>query len=188
MALGQFSPGPDMLLLTRHSLQAGCKAGIFTACGIATGLALHSSIALTGSAWLFSPQQPWYLASKIAASLYLLYLAYQILRSSTEEATEENPVSHGRYYLRGLLCNVLNPKVALILASISAPFLGASPTPQRAILLGSIIVIQGLALWILWAKLLQWHKLQQLYQRQQKNISNTFAVLLIVLVGFLWLG
>ena len=41
MALGQFSPGPDMVLLTRTALSRGCAAGWAVAGGVATGLLLH---------------------------------------------------------------------------------------------------------------------------------------------------
>lgn len=188
MALGQFSPGPDMLLLTRHSLQSGGKAGALTAAGIACGLAVHSAIALGGGAYLMAPDRPWFLISKCVATAYLLYLSIQILRSRAESTTAvESTKKHGRFFLRGLLCNLLNPKVVLILASVSAPYLEKDPTPQRMFTLGAIIVIQGLVLWIAWAGLLQWPRLRMGYQKHAKHISNSFAVLLTLLAIFLWL-
>ena len=53
MALGQFSPGPDMILLTRTALAEGAKAGAWMALGIATGLTVHTSIAVAGLAVAF---------------------------------------------------------------------------------------------------------------------------------------
>ena len=50
MALGQFSPGPDMILLTRTALAEGAKAGAIMALGIASGLLVHASIAVAGLA------------------------------------------------------------------------------------------------------------------------------------------
>ena len=41
IAIGQFSPGPDMLLLTRTALAEGSKAGWLMVFGIVTGLAFH---------------------------------------------------------------------------------------------------------------------------------------------------
>ncbi len=43
MALGQFSPGPDMILLTRTALRSGARAGVEMALGIACGLAVHAT-------------------------------------------------------------------------------------------------------------------------------------------------
>lgn len=50
MAVGQFSPGPDMVLLTRVSLADGKVAGMATAFGIASGLMVHAGIAVSGLA------------------------------------------------------------------------------------------------------------------------------------------
>ena len=54
MALGQFSPGPDILLLTRTALVHGRKAGCWTAVGIACGLACHAAVAVLGVAALLA--------------------------------------------------------------------------------------------------------------------------------------
>ncbi|MFT7172451.1 MAG: threonine efflux protein, partial [Paracoccaceae bacterium] len=52
MVIGQFSPGPDMLLLTRTSLAEGLKAGWLMVLGIVTGLAFHATLAIGGMAVL----------------------------------------------------------------------------------------------------------------------------------------
>ena len=52
MALGQFSPGPDMLLLTRTALAQGGRAGAWTAAGIACGLLVHAAVAMSGASLL----------------------------------------------------------------------------------------------------------------------------------------
>ena len=54
MLMGQFSPGPDMLILTRTSLAEGPKTGCLMASGIATGLVVHSILAISGVAVVFS--------------------------------------------------------------------------------------------------------------------------------------
>ena len=53
MALGQFSPGPDMVLLTRTSLKSGVRAGVEMALGIACGLTVHATLAVAGLALAF---------------------------------------------------------------------------------------------------------------------------------------
>ena len=187
MALGQFSPGPDMLLLTRISLHHGARAGTMTALGIASGLALHSAVALLGGVYLLQHAAPAIaLMTKIFASCYLTYLAWLILYSAEETTSKAAPISDRRHYLRGLTCNILNPKVALILASVCAPFLHESASPLRPWLLASIIVIQGAALWILWAHLLQHARLKAFYEIHQLRISQCFAALLFLLALLIW--
>jgi threonine/homoserine/homoserine lactone efflux protein len=187
MALGQFSPGPDMLLLTRSSLHHGARAGAMTALGIATGLALHSAIALSGGVYLMQHAAPAItLITKLFASCYLLYLAWMILRTLDPITSQADPISGRRHFLRGLTCNILNPKVALILASVCAPFLHENVSPLRPWLLAVIIVVQGAALWILWAHLLQHARLKALYEHHQRRISQGFAALLLILALWVW--
>ena len=50
MLIGQFSPGPDMLLLTRTSLAEGLRSGWMMVLGISTGLTLHATLAIGGIA------------------------------------------------------------------------------------------------------------------------------------------
>ncbi|HBE21953.1 MAG TPA: hypothetical protein DDW21_00530 [Verrucomicrobiales bacterium] len=187
MALGQFSPGPDMLLLTRSSLHHGARAGSSTALGIATGLALHSAIALSGGVFLLQQAAPMItLITKILATCYLFYLAWMILQASTSLSTSANPAPARSHFLRGLTCNLLNPKVALILASVCTPFLHKNASPLRPWLLASIIVVQGAALWILWAHLLQHNRLKTFYEQHQDRISQGFAAFLALLSVLLW--
>ncbi|MDB4301874.1 LysE family transporter, partial [Akkermansiaceae bacterium] len=54
MAIGQFSPGPDMLLLTRTALAEGLRAGWLMVAGIVTGLAFHATLAIGGMAVLLA--------------------------------------------------------------------------------------------------------------------------------------
>jgi threonine efflux protein len=185
MAVGQFSPGPDMILLTSTSLRHGGRAGAMMACGIATGLACHSIVALTGGGYVFSRESAFLPYAKIAASLYLAYLAWQVFRSDPAEPRTTD-TSQQRHYLRGLLCNLLNPKVALVLTSICAPFLQNSPGLTRPLALGLIIVGQGALLWIAWAYLLQTKALRDGYTRSRWWINRCFAVLLLLLAVMIW--
>jgi threonine/homoserine/homoserine lactone efflux protein len=187
MALGQFSPGPDMLLLTRSSLHLGARAGCSTALGIATGLALHSAIALSGGVFLLLQAAPMItLITKSLATCYLFYLAWMILQTPKNLGECADPTPTCSHFLRGLTCNILNPKVALILASVCAPFLHENVSPLRPWLLGSVIVVQGAALWIIWAHLLQHNRLKKFYEQYQDRISQGFAAFLALLAILLW--
>ena len=82
IVLGQFSPGPDMVLLTRTALRQGTRAGVQMACGSACGLAVHSPIAVGGVAVRFKrfPMLQWLL--RWVAAFYLLWLASGLLRAA----------------------------------------------------------------------------------------------------------
>lgn len=186
MAVAQFSPGPDMILLTRTSLRDGGRAGACMACGIATGLAIHSFMALSGTAYIFTTESIFSFYLKILASGYLLYLAKLVFFSSsaTAEPAQTRQTSH---FLRGLSCNLLNPKAALILSSMCAPFVDGHQGFERPLTLGSIIVFQGALLWVIWAYGLQIPRLRRAYDRGQGLINRVFAILLALLAAAIWI-
>ena len=129
MALGQFSPGPDMILLTRTALRIGPRAGVEMAFGIACGLAVHTTLAVAGLALVLERFPLLWGTLRWAAVGYLLWLAYRIFMEvfvawySGGIRVENDASSAGRPWFRGFLCNLLNPKAAIFLAAVCAPFL-----------------------------------------------------------------
>ena len=161
MALGQFSPGPDMLLLTRTSLAEGAGKGVRTALGIATGLTVHATLAISGTAMLFQRGGWLGQAMRWLAAAYLLWLAWGLFREwfvhLHSGSREKGPArsTNRSAYLRGLLCNLLNPKVLVFFAAGTAPFLAGERPAWWAPAIWMIVVVQGFTLWSLWALVLQ---------------------------------
>lgn len=177
MLIGQFSPGPDMLLLTRTSLAEGLKAGCLMASGIATGLVLHSTLAISGVAVVFARGGAVTEVMKWLLAAYLLWLAYRLLQKPGAEG--EVAVSKKSPYLRGLLCNLLNPKAFVFLASVVAPFLTGRHPDWWPFALAGVVVGQSLLFWCLWVWLLQNEKLRKGYLRAGPAIDGLFALALI---------
>ncbi len=195
MALGQFSPGPDMILLTRTALREGAAAGVRTALGIACGLAVHSTIAVAGLALAFEKlPPPGGLLLRFAAAGYLLWLAWGMARerfvvwySGGIGKSMPAPSTRGPF-LRGLFCNLLNPKAAIFLAAVSAPFLEGNRPDWWPAALWAVVVFQGGTLWALWARLLQWRPLRSGYHRSEPWIDAAFALALVALAAWLIVG
>lgn len=187
MALGQFSPGPDMILVTRMSLRSGSGAGVQVALGIATGLLIHATLAVAGLALVLDKVPVVRVILYWVAALYLIWLAYQIVREtfvswySGGQPGEAAEMSTRSPYLQGLLCNVFNPKVVIILAALATPFLKGEHPAWWPVALWCIIVGQGFFLWSLWAGLLQWKPLRDGYNRASKWIDAAFALALVLL-------
>lgn len=194
MALGQFSPGPDMLLLTRTALAEGAGKGVRMALGIATGLTLHATLAISGTALLFRSGAWLGETMRWLAAAYLLWLASGLLRACVEHfrsgPREEKPVTAARRsaYLRGLLCNLLNPKVLVFFAAATAPFLAGERPTWWAPAIWGIVVVQGCTLWSLWALLLQWRPIRAGYRKAGPWIDGLFGTALAVLAVILLLG
>lgn len=188
MAVGQFSPGPDMVLLTRTSLAHGGRAGTWTAIGIACGLTLHAAVAMGGVSVLLMGDAPVARVLRYAAGGYLGWLAWQLLRAACragapdrEAAATATGGSDRACWRRGLCCNLLNPKAALFFAAIAAPFLTDSRPRWWPWALGGVIVAQGFSLWIAWAWALQWPPLKRLYRRAARWLDAAFGLALLAL-------
>lgn len=191
MALGQFSPGPDMVLLTRTALASGRRAGCATAIGIACGLGVHALVAVTGVAVVLA-RGGWLMkALLVVAALYLFYLAALLIRSGLKSSTLDvkSKAQEGGFWKcwkRGLLCNLLNPKVAVFLAGVTAPFLSIqSPPSAWPLILWLTIIFEGLLLWCLWANVLQWGQIKMRYLKAAHWFDLAFGVVLLLLAVFL---
>lgn len=191
MALGQFSPGPDMLLLTRTALAAGKKAGCGTALGIACGLGVHALVAVTGVAVLLG-RGGWLMNGLLLlAAGYLVYLGVLLIRSGLSASMlkiENNELSRHFWvcWKRGLFCNLLNPKVAVFLAGVTAPFLSIQNSPSAwPLILWVTIVMEGMVLWCAWAVALQWAPIKMRYLKAAHWVDVVFGICLLVLAVFL---
>ncbi|MEI6604613.1 MAG: LysE family transporter [Verrucomicrobiota bacterium] len=187
-ALGQFSPGPDMLLLTRTSLASGGRAGSWIGCGIACGLVLHAAVAMSGASLLLAGASPLARCLRGAAALYLGWLAAHLLRAAwwpqpvdSSATVAAGEVAAKVFWRRGFFCNVLNPKVALFFAAMAAPFLSPGHPAWWPLALGAVIVVEGFVLWIAWAWALQWPPLKRGYRAAARWIDAGFGMALLAL-------
>ena len=194
IVLGQFSPGPDMVLLTRTALKDGSKAGMEMALGIGCGLVVHAMIAVGGVAMMFQRFPEVRMVLQWVAALYLLWLAYGLLRecfvvwySGSFRMDEARENAHSPF-VRGLLCNLLNPKVALFLAAVCAPFLAGNHPGWWPYAIWGVVVGLGLGLWVLWVLLLQWPPLRMRYELASGWIDGVFGIALVALALRLMIG
>ncbi len=146
------TPGVDLLLTLSRTWQAGPRAGVAAALGITTGCALHALAAAFGLAALLALHPQAFVALQWAGAAYLVWLGVQMLRSAARPAgaaaAEPAPAAGPSWtaeFRRGLLTNVLNPKVAFFFLAFLPPFVPAG-TPDKTLsflLLGAWFVVQG---------------------------------------------
>ena len=112
------SPGPAMLVALRTSLTQGRRAGVMLGLGLGLAAATWTFLALLGLNVVFV-LFPWaYLALKVIGASYLIYLAVTIWRDATNPMVPDAPTVRQRYFVRGLLVNLSNPKSMLFAASV----------------------------------------------------------------------
>lgn len=106
----ELTPGPNMTYLALLSARHGRRPGYAAVLGVAVGLALLGSLASVGLATLLQSSPPLYGILRWGGVGYLLYLAWE---AWNEKLSKDTTTDDGRYFIRGLTTNVLNPKAAL---------------------------------------------------------------------------
>lgn len=150
-------PGPDNLFVLAQSALHGVRAGLLVTLGLCTGLVVHGTAVALGVAALFRDSALAFNALKIAGAGYLLWLAWQAYASAASNPVplaDAPTLPDGRaLYLRGIVMNVSNPKVAIFflafLPQFADPARGSVPAQiallALAFMLSALIVFSLIA-------------------------------------------
>ncbi|MCL6244857.1 MULTISPECIES: LysE family translocator [Acinetobacter] len=122
LLLGAMSPGPTSIYVAKNSIAISRKHGLFTALGTGLGAAIFGLLAVLGLQAFLLAVPSAYLALKICGGLYLLWMAFKIIKHAKEpiEAGDasSSQMSLRRAFTTGLITQLSNPKIAIVLASI----------------------------------------------------------------------
>ncbi|MDX8044473.1 LysE family translocator [Gracilibacillus sp. S3-1-1] len=138
-------PGPDLVFTITQGMTNGKKAGITTAMGLSLGNVVHTLAAALGLSLIIMTSVTVFTIFKIVGAAYLFYLAYQAFQHRKDEMTlqaVEKKASKSLFF-RGLLMNVLNPKVAIFYLTFLPQFVHyqAGHIPLQMFILGIVFII-----------------------------------------------
>ncbi|SED20360.1 Threonine/homoserine/homoserine lactone efflux protein [Beijerinckia sp. 28-YEA-48] len=138
----ELTPGPNMTYLALISAAYGRRAGFAMVAGIALGLSLIGAVSAFGVAEIIQSSDFFYNLLRWAGVLYLLYLAWNgwVTASNGAEADDD---TEGRYFLRGIITNILNPKAGIFFIAVLPTFIDRShpPVPQAMILTALYVAV-----------------------------------------------
>jgi threonine/homoserine/homoserine lactone efflux protein len=146
------SPGPSILLVTSISAAHGLKPAIFVILGMNTGAFVHIILAASGVAALLAASPLVFALIQYLGAGYLIYLGFNLWRSASSNSVatgyteqEVRDASAWRYFRRGLLVDLLNPKIALFLLAFILQFLHSVESPGFlvSVALGSVFLVTG---------------------------------------------
>lgn len=139
------APGPDNLFVLTQSALQGRAAGLFVTAGLCTGLLVHTTAVAVGVAALIQSSLFAFTVLKFVGAGYLLYLAWQAFRASTEpvEDGEGKVLRPQRLYLRGIIMNVTNPKVSIFFLAFLPQFVDPArgPVIAQIVQLGLLFIV-----------------------------------------------
>lgn len=148
------TPGPDTVYIIGRSMAQGQRSGVISVLGISTGVLFHTCAVAFGLSAIVVTSAMAFTVIKYVGAAYLVYLGVTILLNHPSQTQRRTtailPETNWTIYRRGMLTNVLNPKVALFFLALLPQFVDAnSPYPTLSfILLGLTFVTTG-TIWCL---------------------------------------
>ncbi|MGW0815979.1 LysE family translocator [Streptomyces viridiviolaceus] len=136
------TPGTGVVYTLAAALSRGRRASVVAAFGCALGIVPHMLATITGVAALLHASATAFQVLKYAGVAYLLYMAWATLRDKeaiTVDGDGAAPVPARRVILRGVLINILNPKLTLFFFAFLPQFV----EPGRAGALPHLLVLSG---------------------------------------------
>ena len=139
------APGPGMLFVISRSIAGGRRAGIVSALGTSTGIAVHILAAGFGLSLILFATETGFIIMKWVGGIYLIFLAWKAFthRQTLTLESGNNDIGRISNFWQGLLVNALNPKVALFFIAFIPQFVkpvSGSVTVQMMVL-GTIFMV-----------------------------------------------
>lgn len=125
------TPGLDTALILRTACAEGGKKAFHAALGINAGCFLWGALVALGLGALLVVSEMAYTVLKVCGAVYLSWLGLQLLlrpRSSFSDGDDDNGFQ-GKWFIRGMLGNVLNPKMGIFYVSFLPQFIPAGHSP-----------------------------------------------------------
>jgi threonine/homoserine/homoserine lactone efflux protein len=129
------TPGTGVVYALAAGLARGRRASVLAAFACTLGIVPHMLATITGLAALLHASATAFQVLKYAGVAYLLYMAWATVRDKeaiTVDERDDTPHSAGRVILRGVLINILNPKLTIFFFAFLPQFV--SPDEPNAVL------------------------------------------------------
>ncbi|MGE0282567.1 MAG: LysE family translocator [Rhizobiaceae bacterium] len=172
------------------SASRGRIAGVVAAIGVAFGLAILGAIAGLGLDTFILDNRWAYETVRWAGAAYLFWLAYEAWlegRRPLEVAGGDENLF--RYFMRGLITNMLNPKAGLFFVTVLPKFVNpAMPVTHQLVVL--VIVYVAIATFVHLAVALLAGSLQRFFASAEwrQRAATVFAILLVAIAIWMFIN
>ncbi len=131
------SPGIGVVYTLSSTLGGGWRAGLWANLGCTIATVFHLAVAMAGLAAVLHTSAVLFQTIKIAGVAYLLWMAWAVLQEQGSMAiAPAAPIPAQRIIWRGIVMNVLNPKLPLFFVAFLPQFLPADAGLSALVELG----------------------------------------------------
>ncbi|WP_444886393.1 LysE family translocator [Microbulbifer sp. JMSA008] len=179
-------PGTGVLYTVATGLFIGRKASLFAALGCTLGIIPALLASAFGLAAIFHTSVIAFQIVKYIGAVYLLYLAYQMWRSSSplSVSNQQSDSKYSGIIVKGFLLNILNPKLSIFFLAFLPQFISATTEGalDSMLTLGVVFMIMTFGVFIVYGFLSGSFstfiiKLEKASIAIQKLFATSFAVL-----------
>ncbi|SDI73321.1 LysE family translocator [Aliiruegeria lutimaris] len=146
------APGTGVIYTLAIGLGQGRRASVWAALGCNVGILPHLTAAILGLAAVLHTSAILFQAVKFAGVAYLLWLAWQALRSGGTLAISPSQGKPQPWAIarRGALINILNPKLSIFFLALLPPFLSGNPLAANGemMLLGAVFMLMTFVVFV----------------------------------------
>lgn len=146
-ALLTVTPGLDTALVLRTAASEGARRALLAGLGICVGCLVWGAVVALGLGMLLAASELAYTILRWIGACYLFYLGIKLIVLRREDFGLDDRAAPGQnsWFWRGLLTNVLNPKVGAFYVSFLPQFVPAGANvPAMTLLLAAIHSAMGL--------------------------------------------
>lgn len=117
------SPGPDIIYVLSQSIIKGKKSAIMVSLGLTSGLLIHTFFVSIGLSLIIIENKEYLFFLKILSVMYFLYLIFKVYVNRNIDLNFEKKNTNRNEFYKGLVMNLLNPKVGLFFVALFPGFL-----------------------------------------------------------------
>ena len=182
------APGTGVIYTLALGLGQGRRASVAAAFGCTFGIVPHLLAAIFGLAAILHTSAILFTAVKCAGVGYLLYLAWQAVRSDGALAIQPNRSRDADWRIarQGALINILNPKLSIFFLALLPPFLSGNPATATSemMAMGAVFMAMTFAVFVaygVFAAAARDYLLQS--ERVMRWLNRGFAAIFAALAG-----
>lgn len=171
------SPGPANLTNAVVAMERGRRVSFTFSLGLTFGIAVWGLVAAAGLGAALQESVYVLTVLKVLGGVYLLWLAWQSMRAAATPLTEPGPVApaHGRWFLRGLMLNLSNPKTVVAWMAALSVGLEAGSTLWSIAVGFSICVTVALAVNLAYMTVFSLGGVMRTYRRIGRVVHGAMA-------------
>jgi threonine/homoserine/homoserine lactone efflux protein len=136
-------PGPAVFYVVTRSVAQGRSAGLVSVLGVETGTFAYAGAAAAGLTGLIAASETGFTIVRFAGAAYLVYLGVRRLLERGDGDGAAAPSARSRLFLRGLLVQLLNPKIAVFFLAFLPQFVDPDrgSIVAQSLLLGTLFTV-----------------------------------------------